>query len=336
MPTHFLSKVSKVVKPGSALYDAQANMLKKLLFLLGSAFVLAGCSLPGALQKKAGLTVRIANDEPTSITLDNLDVGQAPYDSTDLKPGSYTLKLTPQNTSKPAYETNVTLTSGLVTVVTWSFGNTAEESSGEIFELAKSSGGKTELSIVTTPDNIIVKVDGQSKGFSPLILDDLAAGSHQLTLTAPGYVERTSNPKLEKGYRVTVTSKLGREPESTTPTPTPSTASATPSPSPSASPKTSASPKPSPSPTTTSTASQSGVITTTTTPAFPYVEIQTTETGWLRVRAESSGSSAEVAKLSSGSKVPYKGESVSGWHKVEYQTGKLGWVSGQYAVVHSQ
>lgn len=315
------------------------TMFKKLFILLTATLVFAGCTLPSFAQKKAGLKVNIANAEPTSITLDGRDLGQAPYDSNDLKPGSYTLKLTPQNSAKPSYETSINLNSGLVTVVTWSFGATAEESGGEIFELSKSSGGKTELSVVTNPDNIIVKVDGQSKGFSPLTLDDLSVGSHSLTLTSPGYVERTSNPSLVKGYRVTVTSKLGREPETAVPTsqatqsaevavapsPSPRTTTASPKPSPKASPKVSPTP----------VASQSGVITTTTTPPLPYVEISSTETGWLRVRAEASASSAEVAKLGVGSKVPYI-ETTNGWHKVEYQTGKQGWVSGQFAVVHNQ
>lgn len=316
---------------------ALETMRTKLFILLTSALVFSGCTLPSFIQKKAGLTVSIANNEITSITLNGLDVGQAPFDSNDLKPGSYTIKLSPQNSSKPAYETNIALTSGLVTVVTWSFGSTPEESGGEIFELSKSSGGKTELSVVTNPDNIIVKVDGLSKGFSPLILDDLAVGSHNLTLSAPGYVERTTNPSLVKGYRVTVTSKLGREPETATPTATSGAAlSPSPTPRPTATPNASPKASPKPSPTTTSTATQSGVIATTTTPPLPYVEVSTTETGWLRVRAEASGSSAELAKLAIGSKVPYLNETVSGWHKVDYQGGKQGWVSGQFAVIHSQ
>lgn len=65
----------------------------------------------------------------------------------------------------------------------------------------------------------------------------------------------------------------------------------------------------------------------------PYVEIGETGTGWLRVRAEASGSSAELVKIAVGSKVPYLNETVSGWHKIEYATGKQGWVSGKYATI---
>ena len=311
----------------------------KFPILILSMLLLAGCSIPGLPQKKAGLQVNVMHDERVSVYLDGMNVGQSPYKSEEVKPGSYTIRLVPEDGGKQAYETTVKLSSGLLTVMNWSFGKTIEESGGEIFELAKlSNKNKAELSLVTNPDNIIVKVDGQSKGFSPLILSDLSEGTHSLTLTAPGYIERTSNPKLVNGYRVVVTTKLAREPLLTEPSEqAPSETTETPtesSPSPSPSPKASSTPKPTPKPSSSPTATSSA--STSITPDFPYVEIAQTTTGWLRVRAESSSTGEELAKLDVGAKVPYLNETVSGWHKVEYEDGKEGWVSGQYAVIHKE
>ena len=309
----------------------------KLLILIFSAFFLSGCTIPGLPQKKSGLQVNVMHDERASIFLDGMNAGQSPYKSEELKSGTYTLRIVPEDSSKQAYETTVKLGPGLLTVMNWSFGKTVEESGGEMFELVKlPSKNKTELSIVTNPDNIIVKVDGQSKGFSPLILTDLSEGNHALTLTAPGYVERTSNPKLMNGYRIIVTTKLAREPlatepaeetpaEETEPSTENSTSTASPTPKPSPTPK--VTPKPSASPAASGSAS---------TPDFPYVEISETSTGWLRVRAQASSTAEELAKLDVGTKVPYLDETVSGWHKVEYESGKEGWVSGQYAVIHKE
>lgn len=296
--------------------------------------VFAGCSfeLPG--QKKAGLQVSISGGEKASVFIDSINVGQTPFTADNLKPGQRTVKLIPEATDKASYETNISLTSGNVTVITWTFGKTLDESGGEIFELSKASkSGKSELSIVTNPDNIIVKIDGQSKGFSPLILDDLSEGIHSLTVTAPGYVERTSSPKIVKGQRLTVTNKLAREPLSTTQDAT-SSAFVSPTPSPTTSARPTPTPKVTPKPTSSTSATNSGTIkASTTTPALPYIEVKETGTGWLRVRAEASASGAELAKLDVGAKVPYLNETTSGWHKVEYQTGKQGWVSSQYAVL---
>ena len=306
--------------------------LKKLLFTaltIGiSALFLSGCTLP-SLNKKAGLQVSINGGEKANVFLDGISVGQTPYNGDSLKPGRKTVKLVPEGPNKATYETTLTLSGGNITVMTWTFGKTLDESGGEIFELSQASNkNKNELSIVTNPDNIIVKIDGQSKGFSPLILDDLAEGSHSLTVTAPGYVERTSNPKLVKGYRLTITSKLAREPFDGT---TDATPSAIPTASPSPTPKTS--PKPTPK-ATPITSTSSGTIKAMADIPFPFVEITKTDTGWLRVRAEARSDGQELAKLDVGSKVPYLNETVSGWLKVEYEPGKQGWVSGQYAVVH--
>lgn len=306
--------------------------LKKLLFAgltIGlSALFLSGCTLP-SLNKKAGLQVSINGGNKANVFVDGMNVGQTPYTGDNIKPGRKTVKLVPESPNEATYETTLSLSAGNITVMTWTFGKTLDESGGEVFELSKASNkNKNELSIVTNPDNIIVKVDGQSKGFSPLILDDLAEGSHALTVTAPGYVERTSNPKLVKGYRLTITSKLAREPFDGV---TDATPSAKPTTSPLPTPKTS--PKPTPK-ATPATSTSSGTIKATADIPLPFVEITKTDTGWLRVRAEARSDGQELAKLDVGSKVPYLNETVSGWLKVEYEPGKQGWVSGQYAVVH--
>ena len=306
--------------------------LKKLLLIGLSALFLSGCTMP-SLNKKAGLQVSINGGEKANVFVDGMNIGQTPYSGDNLKPGRKTVKLVPETPNEATYETTLTLSGGNITVMTWTFGKTLDESGGEVFELSKATNkNKNELSIVTNPDNIIVKVDGQTKGLSPLILDDLAEGLHSLTVTAPGYVERTSNPKLVKGYRLTVTSKLAREPFGGAINATPS---ATPVTSPSPIPKTSPKPTPRSMPTTNATSSgtTTGVISASI-KTLPYVEIIESGTGWLRVRDSADGNAQELTKLSVGSTVPYMNETLSGWLKVEYQTGKQGWVSGKYAVVH--
>jgi hypothetical protein len=292
--------------------------------------------------------VAVSGSDQAKVFVDGKEVGTTPYSGNDLSAGAVTLKLVPQDQEKQPYETKVTLEGGVVTVVSWTFGKTADESGGEIMELAKVPNKKrTELSVQTNPNNLIIKVDGQSKGFSPLILTDLSEGQHSVTFSAPGYLERTINPKLMNGYRLKVTAKLPQDmttADDTTETPVedqPATDSAEPSddantanasPKPSASPK--ASPKASPAASPKPSASPKATPSTTIKP--PYVEILDTGTGWLRVRAEASGSSEELGKLDVGVKVPYAGESKDGWHKVEYETGKFGWVSGKYAEVTKQ
>ena len=69
-----------------------------------------------------------------------------------------------------------------------------------------------------------------------------------------------------------------------------------------------------------------------TTPASQgaFVKINDTPTGFLRVRFDATTSASEVARLNPGVKVPFLDEK-SGWFKVEYETGKEGWISSRYA-----
>lgn len=292
------------------------SLVSKLLILVTSSLLLAGCTLPFQPKKKSGVQVTVTGGDKASVFLDGNHIGSTPLTIPDVKSGTYSLKLVPEDQTKQPYVTTVTLSPGLLTAVNWTFGPTADESGGEIFELAEiADKQKAQLALVTIPDNVIVKIDGQSRGFSPMTLDDISEGPHDLTVMAPGYIERTSHPKLTKGYRLTVTLKLERESLNATPTPSPSPQQATQSAQPAA------------SPAATASAEVAGIVTTTTTQT-PYVKILDNPLGWLRVRSGPGSSNDEVAKLSVGSSVPYLGEE-SGWYKVEYTTGKQGWISAQ-------
>jgi hypothetical protein len=67
-----------------------------------------------------------------------------------------------------------------------------------------------------------------------------------------------------------------------------------------------------------------------TPPDKPYIEVEDTPTGWLRVRAEASVNSDELAKINPGEMYPYLEEEDNGWYKIEYEDGEEGWVSGDY------
>ena len=64
------------------------------------------------------------------------------------------------------------------------------------------------------------------------------------------------------------------------------------------------------------------------------VEILTTPTGFLRVRATPSASAEVLAELKPGEKYRYlETDSATGWFKIEYEKGKEGWVSNQYSKI---
>lgn len=336
------------------------RLIRLIGVILVCSLVFSGCSLPG---KKAGLILTVMNSEPAEIYIAGKKVGEAPLQKNDIKPGTYDVRIVPLDGAKQPYETKLVFNGGVTTRMNWNIGATVEESSGEVFESKSASGkDKSQLSIVTIPDTAIVRVDGQSRGLSPLSLD-VEAGTRDIQVSAPGYFERRVTPTIPKGMLSQITVKLAVNRENLAPmaTPLPSaspnpdaspsaTTSATPKPTlkPTPKPTTSnsasssavakasptATPKTSPSPTAKPSTSSGAVRGSTTTTEKPYIEIQETPTGWLRVRELPDSSATELAKLDAGKKVPYLNESKSGWYKIEYATGKQGWVSGQYAILN--
>lgn len=317
--------------------------------------LLAGCSLPG---QKAGFILTVMNSEQADIYVAGKKLGEAPLQKNDMKPGTYDIKIVPRDTAKQSYETKLQFVGGVTTRMNWNIGATVDESSGEIFESKPYSGKeKVQMSVITIPDTAIVRVDGQSRGLSPLTID-IDPGTKDIQVSAPGYFERRVTPTVPKGMQTQITVKLAVNRETlappATPIPTPvmtASVSATPKSSPKATPKATSSavlkasptatpkvavtatPKASASPTA-KPATSSGAVRGTSKIEPPYIEIKETPTGWLRVRKDADANAEELAKLNTGEKVSYMDETKGGWHKVEYASGKEGWVSAQYSVLH--
>lgn len=289
--------------------------MKKIWWLV-IILALVGAVLLGrkifAGRKKGALSV---NTSPrATVFLDGEHLGSTPYYNESLKPGEFVLKVVPEAVGQALtpWEGRVSLSPGILTVVNREMGLTQDDSAGEIlsFEpLADKSA--VSISVVTTPDGAVVNLDGEPRGFAPLTLDNLTEGDHILLVSSPGFKERTIKAKTVKGHKLIASVQLARE---ITPPVEAETEAATPA----------ASPKASPSPTATPKASPTSSL------PRPYVVIKSATTGWVRVRSEPSTSGEELAKVNDGESFPLKDEQ-SGWYQIEYDTAKLGWISGQYA-----
>jgi hypothetical protein len=299
--------------------------MKKLVTIAVVIGILVGAFFLGkkffTSRKKAALSI---NTTPrATVFRDGEHLGSTPYYNENLKPGEFVLKIVPESTGQALtpWEGRVSLSPGILTVVNRELGLTQDDSGGEIlsFEpLADKTG--VSVSVVTTPDGAVINLDGEPRGFAPLTLDNVTEGDHILVITSPGFKERTIKAKTVKGYKLIASVQLGREALAPAEAETEEkTAEASPSSSPA--PKTS--PSTSPKPTVSPKASASP-------PPRPYVQIKSPDTGWVRVRSEPSTAGEELAKVNDGEQFSLVDEQ-SGWYKITYETGKNGWISGQYA-----
>jgi len=281
--------------------------MKQKLFL-GISLLLAPVLLSGCSFRNPSTALQINTAPAANIFMDGKMMGKTPYLNNQLKAGEYTLKLIPEVTDTPLsfWEGKVKLNPGVLTLIDYEFGATENVSSGEILTLEKGKDKKKAgLTVISNPDGAMVSVDGEMKGFTPITLEDISPGDHQILVSKEGFTEKQVKANAQGGYLLLANVKLAQEGVSTVATPSGGPVSVTPTTS--------------PVPQKTSTAVGGHQVT-----------IKETPTGWLRVRAEASTTSEEIARVNPGEQYPLLDEK-DGWYQIEYETGKKGWISGQYA-----
>ena len=255
--------------------------------------------------------LRIESTPSVSIFLDNKHVGRTPYRE-KIQAGEYTIRLVPESTTAniAPWQGKISVGTSLLTYINAILSESELSSAVDLLWLEKSVSNKPELSVITNPDGASVVVDDVTKGLTPLTMQDLEVGDHALTVTSPGFLTRTMKIKLTSGYKLIASLKLalsatgvsdvqgGTLPdENTTPTPTTKAGS---------------------------TASASASV------QKPYITIDDTPTGFLRVRMEPTTSATEAAKVNPGESYHVYDEQ-NGWYQIQYDGKSKGWVSGTYA-----
>ncbi|HSX19169.1 MAG TPA: PEGA domain-containing protein [Candidatus Saccharimonadales bacterium] len=178
--------------------------LKKLSLVSGLwllATILSACTAVGTVKPAA---LQIATTPEASVFLNGKHVGKTPFYSDQLEAKEYTIKIT---TGEATYVEKITLNPSTLTVVNRELNNNFFAQSGEVLSLIQ---GQKGLSVISTPDNAQIIVDGQSKGQSPQIVD-LPEGEHKVKLQKQGYIDREFEIKTDNKYQLVATVTLASE-----------------------------------------------------------------------------------------------------------------------------
>lgn len=264
---------------------------------LGVQYYLSNTSQKGALQ--------ITSSPQSKVYLNNHYLGQTPLckcESSDmLDVGEYTIGLVPLDSSLPEFQEKVTLSQGVLTVVDRKFGKNAL-SEGSIISLSPlEDKTKTQLLVVSFPQDAQVLLDDQNIGKTPLLYKDPTESDHVLKVGKEGYNQKEIPIRTPLGYKLTVAVYLSASTHDLS----------SPDASSSASPTASVSAAPSPTGTNT-------------------VTILNTPTGNLHVREGPSLSAATVGQATPGKSYSIVGDEVD-WYEIMLDDGTVGWISSQYA-----
>ncbi|MCJ7827842.1 PEGA domain-containing protein, partial [Patescibacteria group bacterium] len=268
------------------------------------------------LIKPERAALQVSSTPEAEVFLNGESQGKTPFYSTELKAGTYVIKLQPVDGSQGAvvWEQEIDLPANIMTSINRQLKTDSQVASGRILSLEKTGDKKfSSIRVIADPEDATVFLNGESKGFSPY-QEDLPEDKYQLKVDSSGYSEQSFEIKTVVGYRLNVMIKLAKE-------------------------------------------EMEGVVEgdevtedeideeveeevdedeeTKTDEADselerPYVEINETPTGWLRVRSEPSTSGEEVAKVEPDETYPFLDEE-NGWYEIEYEDGESGWISGVYA-----
>ena len=299
--------------------------------LLFVAFILSSCTIP-LIGKKKKAALQITSDSKATVFFNDEHVGQTPYFDENLKSGEYSLKLVPETTEPPLlfWQGMVKLSSGILTVVNRSFGETEELSSGYILGLEPiAEKEKVRVSVISTPDSVVVSVDGEPKGFTPLSFDGLDEGEHLLTISSPGFREESIKAKTVKGHKLVINVQLAKEKEEEIEEDEDEEATESAKKN-----ESKVSPKPSPED---EEEEEETAETEENQIERPYVKISDNPWGYLSVRSEpstSGGTETVIVKVDLGEVFKYIETADNGWYKIEYEEDKMGWVSNKYTKLY--
>lgn len=245
--------------------------------------------------------LKVISSPTAEVFVDNVDIGKTPFED-KYKIGEYFLKLIPAGTASDtaSWQGKVKVTKNALTYVNRELGASDITSAGEIFSISKmektTKANSGEIYVETDPQGAIVYLDNEERGVAPLVIADLPKGDHELSVFMPNFFRRNQKINIDAGYRVNASFKLAYDQSQKLPE----------------------------SQDTKKTASESSVLKKT------QILIKETPTGWLRVREEPNIEATEAAKVNPGEKFDLI-EEQEGWYKIEYTTGKNGWVYSEYA-----
>lgn len=250
-------------------------------------------------QNKGDLRVE-SRPEGTSVFINNRLVGETPL-QLSLTEDVYDIKLVPEASRDKTYMTwsdKIRVYRDTTSFVNRVLAADSQDMAGEMLRPEKSGSARGQILINTEPSGLFISLDGEERGLSSLFIDNIPSGSHELTVQGEGLLPRTVPVKVTDGYKILIDVSLAIDRHYVAK-------------------KKEANKKAS---------DEKKKI------AGGIVVIQPTDTGWLRVRSAPSLDASESAKIDVGTQAPFFTQE-NGWYEIEYEEGKRGWISADYAAI---
>lgn len=183
-------------------------LLLAIIVFVGITIFINSASGKGALQ--------VTSIPKSHVYLNGNFIGDSPLCKCDLpqmlQEGNYTIKLIPVEGNFSTFEQKITLNKATLTAVDRTFGEGAT-SYGSVVNLSSLDDKKeAEVLVISFPDKANIFLDTNLQGTSPMLLKNLTASDHELSITKDGYKDKSLKISTSLGYKLTALVFLGVNP----------------------------------------------------------------------------------------------------------------------------
>lgn len=243
-------------------------------------------------QKADKTGVEIITKPTAKVFINGKEAGSTPYKNDNLKAGQAEIRLVSEDREMLPWQQKVNLESYTYTVIDLQFSKD-DVAGGYLLKLEPSEDkSKAGLIVGTFPDRASLTLDGVLVGFSPVNIPAITPGDHHVEIAMSGYKPIEAFVKAIPGYRLILQGQLSHDySERSEPV------------------------------------SKEEVLVAEVKTVM--IRIKKTETGFLRVRAESNTNSKELKKVIPGEIFEKVSES-NEWTEVKLKDETTGWILSRY------
>lgn len=168
---------------------------------------------PPQLINLAGLQIEYhGSDQYASVFLDDQYLEKAPLSEKNIQSGDHVLKIVPDDKNLAELSLFITLSKGTLTVISYTPGASAKESSTTIYELEPLENSKDlgVLSFETYPENALLSFADEATQYTPVTLENLAPKEYTYRVSLPSYQTQENVLQVLPGYKIKATIMLAK------------------------------------------------------------------------------------------------------------------------------
>ena len=140
----------------------------------------------------------------TNVFVNDKLLGTTPFYSNAIKSGNVVVSI--RNDDR-TFDVNLNLEPNTETIVNRELGPNRDFGGGDTVWLEKSKDSSS-MSVISDPVGALVKLDGEIKGETPITINNVKIGEHDLEISKDGFETRTLRPDIKDGVKLNVDSKL--------------------------------------------------------------------------------------------------------------------------------